>query len=161
MNPILEPYIMDLTPSKPIFSVKLNDSRTRIETNILYPAQNDKDSKDPLKVLAVDCFQEIFKVTQFVVQTEAVEQNMLGQIVRDLGFFLEQHLPARKTRQTKLWKWVKHEHKRTDEILTAFIHLWKYREGNISNQPDENLKQPHIKNILLILEAMRTKYERE
>lgn len=163
MSNTLENIAATFGVSDPIFIAELRHTRDQIDFKVKNPYQPSADDyTDHIEHLVVGCYQERFirQETKFVNETRC--ENVYRQIISEIRAVYEKYSGLKNPKQSKLYKWLYTMQDRyNDPLFEGFISLYRYMhknsdgQGRFNNGPDN----PHVKNILTILERMKDKHE--
>lgn len=126
-----------------------------------------QDYNDPIAAVMAAHYNQYLSVGEKRYHKHISLDSVYGQI---LGYFLkyvENSSELKNPRQTKLYKWlVKLEANQHSPVMPGFIALFRYSRSvhtfsDVESKGILRSDDPHVKNVIGILELMRAKYERE
>jgi hypothetical protein len=160
MSSILREYTKDFSVSRPIFRMRLHDDKNHILT-----AQIGEHSAVPIPIEG-DCLSELVcneykesfsaKDGKFLIDCDSIVASAESRIRNFMVKFVENNLPLNNPRQGKLYKWMyRHAPQNNVEFNAGQLLLYKYIKNYIKIDTEV---QPHINNVLAMLDAMMEKY---
>lgn len=165
MNRLLE-YTKDFQCSEPIFKLSVSKDRSEIHSELLNePVSPSPIEGDVLSELVCYEFSQSFNLKKkvFEINLEHIAEKAMASLRHHMRSLVEWNLDTKAPKQSKLYRWMRSNMEDTDAINSGLLLLYKYARQNGFQPLNINLRikhDEHLRNILLILEAMREKYER-
>lgn len=167
MNPInmMLPYIENFGCSEPIFNLTLNSRNDRVDASLQETYLPTAIEGDPLSELVVKMYNESFDIGQktFYIDKEYIARRALHEVLSNMATFVESNLDTKKPKLSKLYKFIRNVGYSNELLMPTIVHLYKYiypHTYNTTFQPLNIEGKKHTDNALLILEALRKKYEK-
>lgn len=159
---VLEPYVSNLSRSKPIFSVET--SYTGIKLTILPEAKYkpESDPSDAFSVLIKDSYREGTNFYDNKISFSSLSEETVGAALASVRtsfcVFLEKNIPTKAPTQTALYRGFRKVISRSSnssDFMYGVLLLYRYAYDVTSGtMMFSDKKSPHLKNILTILETM-------
>ena len=151
--------------SEPIFKVDASNNRQCIRLDVLNPYTPTLiNNKDPVENLMIEYYSERVSAAcnkfEKVNTCDRVYFSMIGCIRSTFT----RYSPLKNPRQSKMFKWLyKIENQYNTPYSDGLVMLYRYIKNNQNSggRFDGDNNNPHVKNILAILERMKEKYEQE
>ena len=164
---LLQTYIDELRPSRAVFKLEINHYG---DTIVAKPVKDTEiveqklSEKNVLRDLVYANRKETLILSDrfYRIDTISVEKGCVDDVKEALKGFLEYSGKFRNPRQSKLWKFIYRTNSMSNvDKIEGFLLLYRYlRENGMSDDGRTNYTDSkHVKNALVILEAMREKYE--
>jgi hypothetical protein len=165
MSTIISNIVKQFGNSKPIFVGNINENRRTIEFCVKdkYNPINDPnlDLKTPVEKLAGTCYRESYRRRQRCFQRDNSEDSVYSMVISALCSVLNKYSEYKNAKGSKVYRWIKYSHVQS-QYSDGIVLLYNYLQSQRNNSDvfDGGKNNPHVKNVIAILERMRDKYDR-
>ena len=176
---IIEDIVAGFGVSEPVFvgKVDVRDGRNAyIEFDLKHEYDpKTKETEDPLEIyIAENRYCENFSANLGIFRVTTNAYDISRDIEKSMLYIYEEYSPLKNPKQSKIYKWLRglngYRYKsRNNAIDLLMIELFRYAathatghhpSSKIRFQFKDEKNNPHVKNIIAILEKAREKYDR-
>ena len=145
--------------SKPIFVARMSSDNRTIQFD-LKERYTPPASDDPVTTLMAEYYSEFLNVDKRCITASTSPDRVFSEIKGYIKQFVVRTSPLKNPKQAKLFKWLNDgSFVYNDASSVGFIALYRYIMNNgIMHTKEKN--NPHVKNVVAILELMREKHGR-
>jgi hypothetical protein len=161
MRQEIRDYLKEFKVNVPEFELMESPYGKEIGFALVNEVQQPEPGDDPIKKLIYGAVSQKFNpaTKQFDINLDQVEERVLSEVSIKMTSFIESNIEAAKPRQTALWRWFA-QNPPTPPVLEGLFLLYKYVAPRCSSDRMTYIDsdKTHMKNALLILEAMHKRY---
>lgn len=172
MSKKIDTIIEKFRPSEPVFELSLynNDDsinctlRDDVVRNGSHGYTGDTNNIDALTALVIESFQQQFvkhgdgKTGEYVVAKKQMKKNIIKVIKEDMLKHLENIMPQKNPRETKVFKWYKQAFDDgfiREELMQAIVDVYNYKQTQynkgFASREEENKFDSNVLGILNLL----------
>ena len=163
----LDKYTADFKNSEPIFVVRLSSQKDAIKLELINRYKPTSIKNDVLSEIVCENFQENFYIKNteigYTSDKTSIVKRAIDSIRKSMIKLIENNLPMRNPRQSKLYRWVYRNMPNTIMINDGLILIYQYiRPFCDSDMRITDVKnKPHMDNAIALLGALKEKYGEE
>lgn len=152
--------------SRPVFKLTLEREDSKISANEDEPVYQYKPTPiegNILSEMVCNEYRESFDCEKgtFIADKQRIAQEVMSDIRRSMGSFLERNLGMKNPRQSKIHRWYSRELPNDDEFNDMLVMLYKYMRTFCADERMIADVQEHRDNTIALLEAIMGKFNEE